>query len=153
MNEDIQDIVVKELDEIGFDLVEFTRKGSKSRPVFDVRMDRRDGEKVSIDDCAKASRKIEATLDAGPLAGANYVLEVSSPGMDRPVRNAAEFRRFVGRLASVNSPALDGRREVDIVAVEGEEGAEVVVLRDAKGEYRVPLAGIKEARLAFNWKR
>lgn len=153
MKEDIQTIVVEQLDALGFDLFEFSRKGTKSRPVYDVRIDRRDGGKVTIDDCATASRKIEAVLDAGPLAGANYVLEVSSPGMDRSVRNAAEFRRFVGRLASVNSPALGGRKELDIVAVEGEDGAEVIVLRDAKGEHRVPLAEIKDARLAFNWKR
>ncbi len=128
--------------------------GSKGRPVLDVRIDRLDRERVQVGDCEKASRAIEARLDAAPdLINSRYVLEVSSPGMERPLRTVAEWRRFTGRKASVNSPALHGRQEVTIVAVEGEAGSEQVQVRDAKGgDHRIALADVTDARLAFDWK-
>jgi ribosome maturation factor RimP len=154
MNEAIEDIVVERLDSLGYDLVELNRGGTKSRPVFDVRIDRRDGEKVSVDDCAKASRAIEERLDAeGSVVAERYVLEVSSPGAERPLKREQDWRRFVGRKANVSAEALHGRQEVEIVGVEGEGGDAVAVLRDAKGgEHRVPLAEVREARLVFTWK-
>jgi len=154
MNDELESVVASELDALGYDLVELRRAGSKGRPLLDVRIDRRDEEGVTVDDCAKASRAIEARLDAEPgkLVGERYVLEVSSPGVERPLRTAAEWRRFVGKKASVNAEALNGRKEVEIAAVEGETGAEVVVVRTAKGaEVRLPLAEVKDARLAFHF--
>ena len=71
--------------------------------MLDVRIDRHDGGKVTVEDCAKASRVIEARLDGGDLVAERYVLEVSSPGVERPLRNAAEWRRYVGRRATVKS--------------------------------------------------
>lgn len=155
MKQTLEDVVVAELDTLGFDLVELRRAGTRSRPVLDVRIDRRDGAKVTIEDCVRASRAIEAKLDAdAELISGRYVLEVSSPGAERPLRTAAEWRRFAGRRAKVLAPVLGGRVEVDIVAVEVDAGgADVAVLRDAKGnEHRVPLAEVKEARLAIKWK-
>jgi len=150
----IEAIVIAELSPLGFELVELRRGGSKGRPVLDIRIDRLDGQKVQVGDCAAASRAIEARLDAEPsLISDRYVLEVSSPGMERPLRKAAEWRRFVGRRASVNSGALQGRHELEIVAVEGAEGAERLRLRDAKGtEHEIALADVIDARLAFHWK-
>jgi ribosome maturation factor RimP len=58
MNQALQDVVVAELDSLGFDLVEIRRGGTRTRPVIDVRIDRRDGQKVTVDDCARASRAI-----------------------------------------------------------------------------------------------
>jgi ribosome maturation factor RimP len=110
---------------------------------------------VQVGDCERASRAIEARLDAEPaLVTTRYVLEVSSPGMERPLRRVAEWRRFVGRLASVNSLALHGRQEMEIVAVEGPDGDEAVRLRDPKKgtEVVVRLAEVSDARLAFHWK-
>lgn len=128
--------------------------GSKGRPVIDVRIDRTDLEKVQVGDCARASRAIEARLDVAPeLIPSRYVLEVSSPGMERPLRTAAEWARFVGRQASVNSPALGGRVEVEIVAVEGPATLERLQLRDTKGsQMEIALSDVTDARLVFHWK-
>ena len=145
---------MSELETLGYDLVELQQRGTKNRPVIEVRLDRRDGEKVTVEDCTRASRALEARLDGGELVSDRYVLEVSSPGVERPLRTAREWRRFVGRHASVNSPALNGRAEYEIVEIEGDDGAEVAVLKDARGnEHRVSLAEVKDARLAFHWKR
>jgi ribosome maturation factor RimP len=148
----LEDVVAPVLDEAGFDLVELRRGGTRNRPLIEARIDRRDGVAVSVDDCARASRLIEARLDGSTLVSPQYVLQVSSPG-ERPLRSSAEWRRFVGRWENVLSPEHGGRFEAKILAVEGEAGFEVAVLepKDAHGvERRIPLAAVKEARLAFH---
>jgi len=159
MSEALQDIVVNELDSLGLELFELHSRGTKSRPILDVRIERKDGAKVTVDDCARASRAIESKLDEGSLVSTRYVLEVSSPGIERPLRNARDWSKFIGRDAVVTAEAAGeepelSSREVRIVGVEGDAGAEIVVLEDAGGAiHRVPLAAVKKARLAFNWKR
>ncbi len=155
MKETLERIAREELTPLGFELVELRMGGSKGRPVVDIRIDRLDLQKVQVGDCERASRAIEARLDADPaLVSSRYVLEVSSPGMERPLRRAAEWKRFVGRLASVNAPALHGRQELEIVAVEGPDGAESVRLKNRKQgtEHVIALAEVSDARLAFDWK-
>jgi len=151
VSDELEDVITAELDAIGYDLVELRRGGTKSRPVIEVRIDRRDGEKVSLDECARVSRSIEVRLDAGNLVSDRYVLQVSSPG-DRPLRSPADWRRFVGRWVNVLSPAQGGRFEGQLVTIEGAEGAESVVLELEKGGQKlILLADVKEARLAFHW--
>jgi ribosome maturation factor RimP len=152
VNDALQELVESALDEMGIDLVEVRRGGSRARPTLDVRIDRRDGEKVTVDDCATVSRALEARLDAVHVLGERYVLEVSSPGVERPLRTPADWRRFTGRRASVLSEALGGRVEVEIVGVEDDATGVAALVRTPRGEERrIPLAEVKEARLAFTW--
>ena len=151
MKSELEAIVKKALAEVGLELFELRRGGTRNRPVVDVRIDRTDGQNISIEDCARASRAIEATLDVD-ADGQRYVLEVSSPGIERPLRHAADWKRFVGKRVSILSPAHGGRFEADNVGIEETDGAEVVRLRMDKGaERRIPLAEIKEARLTFTF--
>jgi ribosome maturation factor RimP len=152
VNNALEHVVTQGLDGVGYDLVELRQGGTKSRPVLEVRIDRRDGERVTVDDCARASRALEARLDSGDLVAERYVLQVSSPG-ERPLRTPAEWRRFVGRWASVLAPDAGGRFEGEILAVEDEGHAVMVTLRPERGEAkRIPLAAVEEARLAFRFK-
>ena len=148
VNETLEAVVVAELDVAGFDLVELRRGGTKNRPLVEVRIDKRDGGSVSVDDCATVSRRLEARLDQSGLVPEQYVLQVSSPG-DRPLRSAADWRRFVGRWVSVLAPEHGGRFEARVIGVEGESGAERATLEVAGKQRDVPLAAVKEARLAF----
>jgi ribosome maturation factor RimP len=146
----LEAVVLSELDAVGYDLVELRRGGTRARPLLEIRIDRRDAAPVTVDDCARASRAVEARLDGSELVSPQYVLQVSSPG-ERPLRTIAEWRRFVGRWANVLAPEHGGRIEGKILAVEGEPGSEVAVLEPAKSaERRIPLADVKEARLAFH---
>ena len=129
-------------------MVELRRGGTKARPLVEVRIDRRDGTSVSVDDCARVSRVLESKLDNSGLVAELYVLQVSSPG-DRPLRSPKEWRRFVGNWISVLAPDYGGRFEARLVDVEGESGTENATL-EVDGKRRdVPLTSIKEARLAF----
>jgi ribosome maturation factor RimP len=150
MNDELQGVIQEEVEASGYELVEVRRGGTRSRPLIEVRIDRRDGGKVSVEDCAKVSRAIENRLDESALISDRYVLQISSPG-DRPLRSPGEWRRFVGEWANVLSPAQGGRFEGKIAAVEGADGAEVIVLSLEQGaERRIPLSDVKEARLAFH---
>ena len=151
MNDELEHVVVQDLAEIGYDLVELRQGGTRTRPVLEVRIDRRDGEKVTVDDCARASRALEARLDDSSLVAERYVLQVSSPG-ERPLRTLAEWQRFVGRWANVLAPDFGGRFDAVIGELDEENGAAVVTLRPEHGEAkRIPLAAVKEARLAFRF--
>jgi ribosome maturation factor RimP len=151
MNDQLEHVVTQGLDEVGYDLVELRQGGTRSRPVLEVRIDRRDGDTVTVDDCARASRALEARLDSGALVTERYVLQVSSPG-ERPLRTPAEWRRFVGRWANVLAPDLGGRFEGEILGLDEAQDGVAVLLRPERGEaMRIPLAAVKEARLAFRF--
>ena len=159
MSGTLEELVASEIKPLGLELFELKLGGSKGRPVLDVRVEREDGEQVTVDNCAAASRAIETKLDSQDFGGRRYVLEVSSPGIERPLRNAKDWKRFVGRTAVVTTNVAGdpaGRRtdEVEIVGVEGDAGQEVVMVRNERGdERRFPLAAVEKARLAFHWKR
>lgn len=155
MADALEALVTTELDSLGFDLVELRRRGSRARPVLEVRIERRDGAPLAVEECARVSRAIEGRLDESKLAGERYVLEVSSPGVERPLRHAAEWRRFVGQPAVVTATSLPGgKAEVEIVSVDGEGDAVQVTVRDARGVlHQLPLGEISQARLAFHWNR
>lgn len=107
-------------------------------------------ELVSIEDCQHVSRDLSALLDveddltAGLTRG--YTLEVSSPGLDRPLRGEADYRRFVGRLAKIVTDApVEGQSHFE-GRLAGVDGADVLV-HEGRRTHRVPLARIRRARL------
>jgi ribosome maturation factor RimP len=107
---------------------------------------------VGIAECQQVSQDLSALLDVeeesleqAALAQA-YTLEVSSPGLDRPLRHAADYRRFTGRLAKlVSSEPIDGQSAFAGRLAGVEDG--VVLLQEGRRTHRVPLAQIKRGRL------
>ena len=115
----------------------------------DIQPSSMDTEPVGIQDCQRVSQDLSALLDVeDQLTGGleNYTLEVSSPGLDRPLRHAGDYRRFVGRLAKVVTRApIEGQSHFAgrIAGVEDDR----VVLTEGRRTHRVPLALISRARL------
>lgn len=144
--------VTERLAALGFELVELRKGGTARRPHLSVRIDWADaqpGQTVTVDDCAVVSRALEAWLDEAGVGQGQYILEVSSPGMDRPLRRTAEWRRFMGRAVDVLVPQFGGRFTVTATNV-FEEPEPAVELQFPKGERRtIRLADIKEARLSI----
>ncbi|PYP28888.1 MAG: hypothetical protein DMD55_03390 [Gemmatimonadetes bacterium] len=139
------------LDALGLELADLRIGGTQARPLVQVRIEWPPGEpprRVTVDDCAMASRALETWLDAGGPLGPRYALEVSSPGLDRPLRWHRHWVRFVGREVQATVAGL-GRVRARIVAVPDEA---TVVLQPAGAAPRpVPLTGIRDARLAVDW--
>ena len=104
-------------------------------------------ESVSVEDCARVSRDLSAMLDVEDIVPVAYTLEVSSPGLDRPLRDAADYRRFAGRRAKlVTREPIGGQRFVR-GRLGGVEGADVLVEDDTGRRHRVPMALISRANL------
>jgi ribosome maturation factor RimP len=107
---------------------------------------------VGIAECQQVSHDLSAILDVEeetlgePALGQAYTLEVSSPGLDRPLRHEADYRRFTGRLAKlVTKAAVNGQTAFAGRLAGVEDG--VVLLEEGRKVHRVPLAEIKRARL------
>ncbi len=143
----IAKVIAPAIEAMGFDLVRVQLSGSQ-RPTLQVMAEPHSGRAMSVEDCAEISRAISAVLDVeDPIAGA-YSLEVSSPGIDRPLTRAKDYERFLGHEAKVEANApIDGRKRfkgpiksVDKDAVElNVDGADI----------RIPFAAIHKAKLVL----
>ncbi|MGH7630197.1 MAG: ribosome maturation factor RimP [Gemmatimonadales bacterium] len=137
---------------LGFELVDLRRAGTLDRPILQLRVDRPDsrpGAGITAEECASVSRALERLLESRGLVGPRYVLEVSSPGIERPLRWPEHWRRAVGRRARIRAEGVPGRPEVEVLAV---PDAEHVCVRLPDGSERtLALAAVREARLTFDW--
>ena len=98
------------IEAMGFDLVRVQLSGGE-RPVLQIMIERADRVAMTVDDCAEVSRTVSALLDVEDPIGGAYTLEVSSPGIDRPLVRLADFVRFAGFEAKVETRMpVEGRR-------------------------------------------
>jgi len=138
---------------LGYELVRVVLQGEK-RPTLQVMIDRADGGIVSVEDCEAASHTVSALLDVhDPIAG-TYTLEVSSPGIDRPLTRAKDWQRFAGHLARAElAEPQEGRRRfqgVILGLVEDAAGGPAVRLRlDEGAEVLLPFAAVRRAKLVL----
>jgi ribosome maturation factor RimP len=166
LSDSLVDAFRTRVETLGFDLADLRIGGTTQRPLVQVRIDVLPGAEgearrgVTVDECATVSRALEAWLDAdtgggggggaGGLLGRRYVLEVSSPGLERPLRWPRHWARFVGREITARVAGW-GRVRARIVAMP-DDATVVLEPADGAGPARpVPLADIKDARLAVDW--
>ena len=138
-------IIEPSLEAMGYRLVRVALTGSQ-RPTLQVMAERGDEVAMTVEDCADISRSISALLDvADPIASA-YMLEVSSPGIDRPLVRPEDYDRFAGFEARIElSAPLDGRKRFRGRLLGRAE--QYVRLIGEAGEVRLPLAAIVRAKL------
>src|SRR5205809_7891848 len=151
LSDSLAESVRARLDGLGLELADLRIGGTQHRPLVQVRIEWPPSEpprRVTVDDCATASRALEDWLDAdGPL-GRRYMLEVSSPGLERPVRWHRHWVRFVGREGQASVAGLGSVRG-RIVAVRDES---TVVSETQGGAPRPgPPAGILDEGLPVDW--
>jgi ribosome maturation factor RimP len=136
------------LDAMGYRLVRVTITGGR-RARLQVMAERADEAPMTVDDCAHISRSISALLDvADPIAGA-YDLEVSSPGIDRPLVRPEDYDRFAGLEARIELAVPQGGRKRFRGTVLGRAGDNVRLLTE-EGETQLPLAAVARAKLVLN---
>ena len=156
MNDDLEDLtaqVRRRVTEVGYELVDLRRRGSQTRPLLQVRVDRPDSEPgrgITHQNCADVSRALERWLDEVQPLGTRYVLEVSSPGIERPVRWPEHWRRFRGRDVNVKLVGR-GRVRAMIVDVIDDGGTVLLRLEGTETDVAVPLHEAREATLAVDW--
>jgi ribosome maturation factor RimP len=127
----------------GFELVAVETAGATKAPVIRVFLDRESG--IGIDAIVAANQWISEVLDAEDPVRGSYTLEVSSPGVDRPLVKLTDFERFAGETATLKTKPVEGRSSFTGI-IEGVE--DETVLLDIEGQtVRVPHAAITKARL------
>lgn len=150
----ITELLAPALDATGYELVRVSLAG-RGRRTLQVMVERKDRATMTVDDCAEASATVSAVLDeTDPIAGA-FELEVSSPGIDRPLTRPEDCRRFAGLDARVElTEPLEGRQRftgrLAGLDQDGAAGAEAVVLETDEGALRLPWRRVKKAKLVLN---
>ncbi len=146
--------------DLAMEVVELQWAGNKRRPILRLRIDHVDPgpeSGVTVDDCARVSRELEAWLDEHPSLSERYVLEVSSPGVERPLHRKQDFERFRGEEVALKlREPLEGRNQSRVegilAEVEGLDDSYRVVLDLQDGStVRVGRDQIVKANLVFRW--
>jgi ribosome maturation factor RimP len=144
---DLQKMLKPVIEDLGFEIVRIALMGEKDK-TLQIMIERKDREVITVDDCADASYAVSAILDVEDPIKENYSLEVSSPGIDRPLVKLENFERFVGFVAKIETKRLVNDRKRfkgTITSVEGEN-----IKIDVDGtEFEIPHSTISKAKLVL----
>ncbi|MEM7223469.1 MAG: ribosome maturation factor RimP [Pseudomonadota bacterium] len=143
----IDALIAPSLEAMGFQIVRVLLSGDR-RPKLQVMIERSADFGLSLDDCAEASRAISAILDVeDPIAGA-YVLEVSSPGIDRPLTRPGDFERFAGFEARLETlMPIEGRKRFRGRLLGTDDGQVRLAIED--GEVTLAFDDLAKAKLVL----
>lgn len=141
----LYDMLEPAVNELGFDLVRVITIGNVN-PTLQIMIERKDRKNIVVDDCATVSRAVSVLLDEkDPIAG-KYTLEVSSPGLDRPLVTLENFERFAGFEAKIETDVeIEKRKRFKgrIIRVEGDT---IIFDMDGK-EWNIPYDAVAKAKL------
>jgi ribosome maturation factor RimP len=130
---------------LGMELVDVNLERQRSGWFLRYFIDRPGG--VTLDDCQEASRQLGAELDVEDLIQGRYTLEVSSPGLDRPLRTEEDYHRFLGRLVVLHTFEPVERRRHFVGRLQSYEGGIVVIEEKDGRRWEIPRGAISKARL------
>jgi len=139
------------LNDSGYELVmiQVSGTGTRRKAVFFI--DKQGG--VSVEDCAAASRRIDPLIEQSEVFRDSYVLEVSSPGLDRPLFMPKDYERFAGCKARILLRQPIGKRRRFTGTLRGlENQTDVVIELDSGVQEKFPLESVQRANLVYEWK-
>jgi len=145
---DVEALVGPVVEASGLELWEVSFRGEGGRSVLRVEVDREGG--VDLDTIAAVSERLSRRLDLEDFGPRGYTLEVSSPGLERPLRTPGHFGRSVGQKVKVKTKEPVSGSKVHEGALVSAD-AEAIVVASEGGELRVPYADIASARTVFEW--
>ena len=151
VRQEVIEIAEPVLESLGFELVdvEFLSAGRWTIRVTIDRLEAGSGP-VSIEDCSRVSRRLDDALEMNQTVPHRFVLEVSSPGIERRLRTLEHFKRFVGERVFVQTHDLvDGRRRVEGDLLAAEDGA-VTLATEEGGRWTAPVAAVQKAHLVVD---
>ena len=144
--EKIANIVAPIVDDVRLELVEIEFKPANKRWLLRIYIDKEGG--VTIDDCAYVSRELARHLDVEDIITQPYTLEVSSPGLTRPLKKSEDFIRNKGKMCRIiTREAVAGKNE--FIGEIGEATADKVEIKEKIGIFSIPIYAIKKAHLEF----
>jgi ribosome maturation factor RimP len=143
----VEELIAPSLEALGFELVR-VRYGGPGRPTLQIMIERSDRAPLTVDECALASKSISALLDVEDPIGGAYNLEVSSPGLDRPLTRIGDFERFAGFEAKFETDLpVEGRKRFRGQLLGVEDGN--IRISAEGGTASVPFTAIRKAKLVL----
>jgi len=149
MKKKIQELADSIAGQFAVDIVDVELSGSSRKPLIRIFIDKENG--VTLDDCGKFSRALSALLDVEDPIPTAYVLEVSSPGLDRPLKVMRDFERSIGKLVRIVARTKIDEQYVFTGRLTRVEGEHIILSFDDK-EMEIPFDQISRARLEIELK-
>jgi ribosome maturation factor RimP len=129
---------------MGYELIEIEHFPNPKHGVLRLYIDKEDG--VNVEDCSSVSRQISALIDVEDPVSGQFNLEISSPGLDRPLRRVKDFQRFTGSLVKIKTVVpMDGQRNFKGRLLKADE--EVLVIETDTEEISMPMSAVDKARV------
>jgi ribosome maturation factor RimP len=145
----VKEAILPVLSRRGLQLVDMEFVREHQGRVLRIFLDKEGG--ITLDDCSDVSGEMGDVLDVADIIGERYHLEISSPGLDRRVRDPLDFNRFAGRMIKVKmTDPVEGRRAFSGVLL-GMEGESAAVEVDGR-KFLLPLESIEKANLKYEWE-
>ena len=142
----VSDLVEPIIDKLGFETVRIMTIGNKN-PTLQIMIERKDRKNLTVDDCAAVSREISVVLDEKDPIEGQYSLEVSSPGLDRPLTKEEHFKRFAGYEARIETVSeVDGRKRFKGKIIGLNQNRLIDFDMDGT-EYHIPFDAVSKAKL------
>lgn len=158
MADSLERAIERVLDELGFELVVLEKGGGRRRPLLRLRVDRPDGEpgrsSLTAGDCARVSREVMEMLDAREDAAEDFILEVSSPGVERPLVRARDYRRFAGHEVRLRGygPLVGDQKQIDALLVGYDEERDAILLEKDGEPLAVPMSAVAKSNLTYRFE-
>ena len=148
----LTELIEPEVKAEGLELVRVKMIGGKDDPTLQIMAERPDTRQLTLEDCERLSRRVSERLDAADPIEEGYRLEVSSPGIDRPLTRRRDFEDWKGHEARITLvEKLDGRREFRGPLL-GLDGDEILIDVPNLGETRLPFSNLRSAKLVLTDK-
>jgi len=143
----IAELIMPALADMGYELVRVQMGGGKSRPTLQIMAEPTTGRLMNVDDCTLISQQVSALLDVNDTVPGAYVLEVSSPGIDRPLTRIKDFEKWSGHeaLIETHDRIHDRARFRGVFTY----GAKSITLAQDNKQYEIPYTDIRKAKLVL----
>lgn len=152
----VEELILPIIEDLGCELVDLEYQREERGWILRIFLDKDGG--INLDDCATASREISSLLDVENVISTAYSLEVSSPGVERPLKKAQDFVRFTGQLAKIKTfdavdPDATGKnRKTFVGTLSGFDGDDVLLKMEKNAAIvRIALEQIDKANLKFEF--
>lgn len=134
----------------GLEIADIELAGNQRRPILRVFIDKEQG--VTLDECEMFSRALSALLDVEDPISSSYVLEVSSPGLDRPLKKKRDFEKSIGKKARIITNESLNNQNFFVGWITRADDEKVELLLDDKTEASIPFVQIAKAKLEIEFK-
>lgn len=149
----VTELIFPTIHHLGYDIVRISMMEGSKRATLQIMIERLDGKEITLTDCETVSHQVSTLLDVEDPIKVEYNLEVSSPGIDRPLVKLKDFERFIGHEIKLTTQLpIEGRKRFrgEIAAVNGDEIA--LKLTDEKIEANIAFDNVASAKLVLTDK-